>query len=109
MLWISLQLLFDFCSTLHSVKTYLSGLVNQLLPFFPDVQEARQSHLVKKTLQGCLKLKAQPTKRKQALSLTDLSLVTSHFADSSDHDDLLFIAILLTAFFALHRLGELTC
>ena len=92
----------------RSVKTYLSGLVNQLLPFFPNVSEARSSPLVKKTLQGCLKLKSQPTKRKQALSLADISLITSHFANSTDHDTLLFISLLLTAFFALHRLGELT-
>jgi hypothetical protein len=90
------------------VKTYLSGLVNQLLPFFPDVCDTRQSHLVKKTLQGCLNLKAQPTKRKQALSLTDLSLVTTHYADSTNHDDLLFVTLLLTTFFVLHCLGELT-
>jgi len=90
-----------------SVKTYLSGVINQLLPFFPNIREAWQSHLVKKTLEGCLKLKAPPTKRKQALSLTDISLVTTHFADSSDHDNLLFVTLLLTAFFVLHRLGEL--
>jgi len=92
----------------HSVKTYLSSLTNQLLPFFPDVQEARQSHLVKKTLQGCLKLKSKPTSRKQALSTANISLVLSNLATSSDHDDLLFVALLLTAFFALHRLDELT-
>jgi len=92
----------------RSVKTYLSGLVNQLLPFFPEIQEARQSHIVRKTLQGCLKLKSKPTTRKQALSTADISVVLSHFSTSSDHDDLLFVALLLTAFFALHRLGELT-
>jgi len=92
----------------RSVKTYLSGLTNQLLPFFPDVREARQSHLVKKTLQGCLKLKSKPTSRKQPLSTADISLILSHFATSTDHDDLLFVALFLTAFFALHRLGELT-
>ena len=92
----------------RSVKTYLSGLTNQLLPFFPDVQDARQSQLVKKTLQGCLKSKSKPTSCKQALSTADVSLVLSHFATSTDHDDLLFVALLLTAFFALHHLGELT-
>jgi hypothetical protein len=92
----------------RSVNTYLSGLVNQLHPFFPDVRDARRSPLVTRTLTGCLKLKAKPIERKQALSLANVSQLLSQFGDTFIHDDLLFVAILLTAFFALHRLGELT-
>jgi len=92
----------------RSVKTYLSGLVNQLQPFFPDILEARHSRLVTRTLDGCLKLKSKPTARKQALSLDDVTRVQTHFAGSNNHDNLLFVSLLLTAFFALHRLGELT-
>ena len=92
----------------RSVRTYLSGLVNQLQPFFPDVHDARHSKLVTRTLDGCLKLHAEPTNRKQALSLDDIAKVLTHYAGTLDHDNLLFVALMLTAFFALHRLGELT-
>ena len=92
----------------RSVKTYLSGLVNQLQTFYPDVFEACHSSLVTCTLDGCLKLKSKPTERKQVLSLADVSQVLTHFAGTLDHDDLLFVSLLLTAFFTLHRLGELT-
>jgi hypothetical protein len=91
----------------RSVQTYLSGVVNQLRPFFPDVVNARSSQLVKKTLQGCLKMRSKPTVRKQALTLADLSCLLTSSTDTPNHDDLLFNSIILTAFFALHRLGEL--
>ena len=92
----------------RSVRTYLSGLINQLQPYFPGVRDACHSELVTKTLDGCLKLQAEPTNRKQALALTDVTRVLSHYAGTHVHDDLLFVSLLLTAFFALHRLGELT-
>ena len=91
----------------RSVQTYLSGVVNQLHPFFPDIVNACSSQLVKKTLQGCLKMRSKPTVQKQVLTLGDLSRLLSSSTDSPNHDDLLFNSIILTAFFALHRLGEL--
>src|SRR5258705_13008891 len=36
-----------------SVNSYLSGICNQLEPFFPDVCKAYHHHLFTKTLQGC--------------------------------------------------------
>ncbi len=45
--------------------------------------------------------------RKQALSLDDLNIVISHFQLNPSHDDLLFVSMLLTGFFALMRLGKL--
>jgi hypothetical protein len=58
-------------------------------------------------LQGCLKLHAKPTSRKQALSRADINVVLAHYASSSLHDDLLFLSLFLTGFFALMRLGDL--
>ena len=49
-----------------------------------------------------------PTKRKQALTMDDLVQVVNFYSDSELHDDLLFVSQLLSGFFALHRLGELT-
>jgi hypothetical protein len=92
----------------NSVATYLSGICQQLEPYFPDVRIARNSALVHRTLQGCRRLCATPTSRKRALTLGDLETVTNALTNSSDYNDLLFLAQLLTGFFALFRLGEMT-
>jgi len=91
-----------------SVDTYLSGISHQLEFYFPDVRKARSSPLVKRTLCGCKRLKGSAVNRKRALTLDDLGRVIDHYADSTKHDDLLFIAQLLTGFFVLMWLGELT-
>ena len=40
--------------------------------------------------------------------MDDLQTVVDHYSTSSSHDDLLFVSQLLTGFYALMRLGELT-
>ena len=55
-----------------------------------------------------MRLKGVGTKRKHALTLDDLQLVLDHYHATSNHNDLLFISMILTGFFALMRLGELT-
>jgi hypothetical protein len=90
-----------------SVTTYLSGLVNQLQPYFPDITSAHQSRIVRQTLQGCHKMLAQLTKRKCALTPSDVKLVLRHYEVLTRHDDILFLSMFLTAFFALMCLGEL--
>lgn len=47
-------------------------------------------------------------KRKRALTFADLCLVFDTLNRSTSHDDCLFLAMLLTRFFSLMRLGELT-
>jgi integrase len=90
------------------VSSYLSGICHQLEPFFPNVRASRHTPLVDRTMKGCLRLKGTPTKRKRALTLSDLKIVLSSLSHSTAHDDLLFKSMLLTGFFALMRLGELT-
>jgi hypothetical protein len=51
-----------------SVASYLSGISQQLEPYFPAICDARRSPLVERTLKGCLRLKGVATKHKQALS-----------------------------------------
>ena len=92
----------------RSVNTYLSGIIQQLEPYFPNVREARNSLLVKRTLRGCMRMKGTAVGRKQALSLNDLNVVAGHYSNSEDHDDILFVAMIYTGFFGLMRLGELT-
>jgi hypothetical protein len=48
------------------------------------------------------------TVRKRALTVDNLQTVVNHYSNSTLHDDLLFVAMLLTGFFGLLRLGELT-
>ena len=92
----------------QSVASYLSGICNQLEPWFPNVRVVQRSMVVTQTLEGCLRLKSVPVARKRPLSLDDLQIVLSHFQLNPSHDDLLFISMLLTGFFALMRLGELS-
>ena len=91
----------------RSVSSYLSGLCQQLEPYFPEVRASRHTPLVVRTMKGCLRLFSSPTKRKRALTFDDLYQVLNHLSTSSNHDDLLFQSMLLTGFFALMRLGEL--
>src|SRR6266511_14063 len=59
-------------------------------------------------MRGCLKSRGTVVQRKKALLLDDLCILTIRFHGSHIHDDLLFIAILLTGFHGLLRLGEMT-
>jgi len=91
-----------------SVGTYLSGICHQLEPYFPDVRSSRNSALVHRTLQGCKRMQAVPTSRKWALTIEDLETVVDKLSSSINYDDILFLAQLLTGFFTLFRLGEMT-
>jgi hypothetical protein len=92
----------------RSVNTYLSGISQQLEIHFPAAKAARNSTLVRRTFQGCSRMKGKATIRKRALTTDDLQLVIDHYQNSTLHDDLLFVAMLLTGFFGLLRLGEMT-
>lgn len=92
----------------RSVNTYLSGISQQLEAHFPAVKEARNSTLVRRTYQGCMRMRGTATVRKRALTVDDLHLVITHYLTSSLHNDLLFVAMLITGFFGLLRLGEMT-
>lgn len=91
----------------RSINSYLSGICNELEPFYPRVRLARRSPLVRRTLKGAMRLYSQPSKRKRALASDDLQLVITTLTTSTLHDDQLFLAQLLTGFHALLRLGEL--
>jgi hypothetical protein len=91
----------------HSVDAYLSGIVNQLEPHFPHVRQSRHSPLVKRTVQGALRLLGRPVLRKQPLLRDDLLRVLQALQHPLDHDDLLWVTQLHCGFYALLRLGEL--
>jgi len=62
----------------RSVTSYLSGICQQLEPYFPGVREARHSPLVERTLKGCMGLKGTAIKRKRALTTCDLETVVDN-------------------------------
>ena len=90
-----------------SVCSYLSGICHRLDPIYPDIRQIQKSYVVQRTLQGCARLYNSPRKQKDPLAVEDLLTLLDMFPPSS-HDNCLFVTILLTAFQALHRLGELT-
>jgi hypothetical protein len=90
-----------------SVNSYLSGICRQLEPFFPEIRRNRNSVLVSRTMTGCMRRFGTPTKRKTPLSHANILLVLDSMCSSPSHDQLLFASIMLTAFHALMRLGEL--
>jgi hypothetical protein len=91
-----------------SVKSYLACLVQQLEPDYPSIRQVRMSRLVVKVMKGCLKSRGQAVRRKLPLSLNDLRFVCTKSLSANSHDDLLFAALVVTGFFGLLRLGEMT-
>jgi hypothetical protein len=91
-----------------SINSYLSGICNQLEPFYPQVRKNRLSALVTRTLAGTKRRHGVAVVRKAPLSVTNLFHVTNTLAASYAHDDLLFKAQLVTGFTGLLHLGDLT-
>jgi hypothetical protein len=83
------------------VTNYLSGICQQLETYFPNAHEFQHPSLVTQTLKGCLHLKGTASKRKHALTLSDLLTIFNNLSHSRNHDDLLFLSMLFTGFFAL--------
>jgi hypothetical protein len=94
--------------TPKSVESYLSGICNNLEPFFPDIHSNRASALVKRTLKGAFRHHGRAVKRKSPLTTTHLQSITTDLSASVAHDDMLFLSMLNTGFAGLLRLGEMT-
>ncbi|KAG2743561.1 hypothetical protein P692DRAFT_20666066, partial [Suillus brevipes Sb2] len=94
----------------RSVDNYLSGIANRLEFMFPDVRVARRSPLVTRTLQGCKRRLSKPVRQKIPLGLDDLARIVDVVQHDNDcrYDNTLFLAMLLTGFKTLQRLGEMT-
>lgn len=90
-----------------SIFSYLLGICNQLKIYFPKIHAAKNSLLVKKTLSGSKKRFSSPTKQKSVLTQDDILYVIKNFSANSSYDDILFLAMLTTSFFALLQLGEM--
>jgi hypothetical protein len=86
---------------------YLSGVRHFLRDLFPDYDSSRAHPLVKTTIRGSLKVRADPVRRKLPLRTSHLQAFLDIALQTQDYDDLLFITILSCGFYACHRIGEL--
>lgn len=91
-----------------SVNSYLSGIAKQLELFFPNVRTHQSNNLVKRSVAGCHCCFGSPIKHKRPLSRSDLEVVIEKLGMLQSHDNKLFLAMLLTGFHGLMRLGELS-
>ena len=82
--------------------------ISQLKTHFPSVKEAQNSILIHHTLQGCMRMRGIATVCNCALTIDDLQLIVNHYHTSTLHDNCLFLAMLITGFFGLLCLGEMT-
>ncbi|KAL1698142.1 hypothetical protein EV121DRAFT_297515 [Schizophyllum commune] len=73
-----------------TVSVYLSGICNQLEPFYPNIRELRNGRLVSRTLAGCKKLYGSVERRKRALTREELRALHPAYLSSTNHDDVLF-------------------
>ncbi len=79
-----------------SISLYLSGICNRLENFFPNIREVRNSLMVSHTLKGCKRHKGSAVKRKSPLSRDNIRHAIKTLGHSSDYDDCLFLALLVT-------------
>ena len=92
-----------------SVRSYLSGICNELEEDYPHIRDVRMSAIVAKTMKGALKRRNTPPNRKDPLRAEDVErIIKEVINDTATYDDLLFCAILAVGFTTLQRLGELT-
>lgn len=91
-----------------SVDSYLSGICNNLEPFYPNVRAIRKSLIVSRTLKGAKRRHGRATKCKSPLLLSHLIDTCTNLGASGAHNNKLCLSMLTCGFAGLHRLGELT-
>jgi hypothetical protein len=91
----------------RSVKSYLSGICNELELDYPSTRENCRHPLVRRTLRGCQRMFSKAILRKEPLQVCDVQSILSKISSESSYDDFLFTTLLTIGFTCLHRLGEL--
>jgi len=91
----------------RTIGSYLSGIASQLESVYPHVRVSRNHPLVVRALKGAKRLYSKPVHQKRALSISDFESLLTKLPLVLSHDLKLFLAILFTGFFGLHRLSEL--
>ncbi|KAF9472079.1 hypothetical protein BDN70DRAFT_769442, partial [Pholiota conissans] len=90
-----------------SAPKYLTGVRHFLSDIYPDFDVNRAHPLVKATIRGSKKVRADGVHRKLPLRTSHLHAFLLRARTSGSFDDLLFITILACCFYACHRSGEL--
>lgn len=91
-----------------SASKYLTGARHFLQHIYPEFDKNRQLPMVKATLRGSMKLRADPVRRKLPLRLHHIQFfVDCALHTDGGYDDLLFTTILACGFYGCHRMGEL--
>jgi hypothetical protein len=92
----------------NSLDTYLSGITFKLRPHFPEVIGVRNSPYIHNVLKGIKQLHGTPIHRKEPISFNQLNVLANHYRSHPSYDNSLFLALILTGFFGLLCLGEIT-
>ena len=86
---------------------YLTGVRHFLKDLYPDFDANRSHPIVKATIRGAKKVRADPVNRKLPLRLAHLQSFINVAHCTGTYDDFLFIVLLSCAFYGCHRMGEL--
>jgi hypothetical protein len=90
-----------------SAPKYLTGVRHFLSDIYPDFDDNRSHPLVKATIRGSKKVRADGVHRKLPLRQAHLQAFLLLARSSDLYDDFLFATILSCCFYACHRSGEL--
>jgi hypothetical protein len=86
---------------------YLTGVRHFLLDIYPEFDANRAHALVRTTIRGAKKVRADPVERKLPLRLAHLQSFVNVAHCTETYDDFLFAVLLSCAFYGCHRMGEL--
>ena len=90
-----------------SGSKYLTGVRHFLKELYPEFDANRSHPLVKSTVRGAKKVRADPVKRKLPLRLAHLQSFIDIAHCTGTYDDYLMGVLLSCAFYGCHRMGEL--
>lgn len=86
---------------------YLTGVRHFLRDIYPEFDANRAHALVKTTIRGAKKVRADGVQRKLPLRLAHLQSFVNVARCTGTYDDFLFAVLLSCAFYGCHRMGEL--
>jgi len=86
---------------------YLTGIRHFLQDIYPEFDANRAHALVRTTIRGAKKARADPVQRKLPLRLAHLQSFVNVAHCTGTYDDFLFAVLLSCAFYGCHRMGEL--
>jgi hypothetical protein len=90
-----------------SAPKYLTGVRHFLSDIYPDFDDNRAHPLVKATIRGSKKVRADGVRRKLPLRPAHLQAFLLRAQSSNSYDNFLFVTILSCCFYGCHRSGEL--